>query len=124
MYPSEEYVTSETLDAVQRDTAKLGDRLAWSEAEAARLLGLEPHQLCDERLRGRIAFTSTVGRRIRYDRQSPLAYLQRNRRAPFSRVDRTSIVRSQHDGERFDRQSDLQSDSEDRPMRAGLKFAR
>jgi hypothetical protein len=51
------------------------DRLAYSEPEAARLLGLEPHQLRDERLRGRIAASHIVGRRVRYLREDLIEYL-------------------------------------------------
>ena len=68
-----------TLEAIRSDEAKLGDRLAFSEPEAARLLGLETHQLRDERGRGRIGSSSIVGRRIRYVRADLLAYLNRNR---------------------------------------------
>src|SRR5262249_41369695 len=52
-----------------------GDRLAYSEPEAARLLGLEPHVLADERRRGRIGASQVVGRRIRYTREDLAAYL-------------------------------------------------
>ena len=61
------------------DEARLGDRLAFDEPTAARLLSLEPHQLRDERLRGRITASTIVGRRIRYLREDLLAYLGRNR---------------------------------------------
>jgi hypothetical protein len=55
------------------------DRLAFSESEAARLLGLNPHQLRNERRRGRIAASEIVGRRIRYKREDLVGYLMRNR---------------------------------------------
>ena len=57
----------------------LGDLLALSEPEAARVVGLESHQLRDERLRGRIGASAIVGRRIRYLRDDLLKYLKRNR---------------------------------------------
>jgi hypothetical protein len=73
-------VVEEVLTALEADRAKLGDnRLAWSEAEAARLIGLNVHQLRDERLRGRIRSSSIVGRRIRYTRQDLLDYLHASR---------------------------------------------
>lgn len=68
-----------TLEAIQSDQNKLGDRLAFSETEAAALIGIQPYQLRDERLRGRVGFTKIVGRRIRYDRKSIMDYLNRDR---------------------------------------------
>ncbi len=59
-------------------TAKVPDRLAYSEAEAARLLGLKRHQLRDERLRSRIAFCRLVGGRVFYTRQALMDYLMRD----------------------------------------------
>jgi hypothetical protein len=56
-------------------------KLCYSEEEAARLLGLEPHVLRDERRRGRIGASSIVGRRIRYLHQDLLDYLL-GRRVP------------------------------------------
>ncbi len=54
------------------------DRLAYPEAEAAKLLGIATHQLRDARLRGEI-FATRVGGRIGYERTELLAYLVRNR---------------------------------------------
>lgn len=70
-------VTLAELDAARR--AVPDDRLAFSEAEAARLLGLNTHQLRDERLRGRIAASSIVGRRVRYLADDLRSYLMQNR---------------------------------------------
>jgi len=64
-----------TLAQIQADEARIGDRLAIPEPEAARLLSLEPHQLRDERLRGRISASVIVGKRIRYSRADLLQYL-------------------------------------------------
>jgi hypothetical protein len=73
-------VVEEVFAALEADRAKLGDsRLGWSEAEAARLLGLHQHQLRDERLRGRIKFSTIVGKRIRYTRGDLEAYLNARR---------------------------------------------
>ena len=77
--PVIEAAVAETLARLACDEARLGDRLAVDEPTAARMLSLEPHQLRDERLRGRIAASAIVGRRIRYQRQDLLAYLARNR---------------------------------------------
>lgn len=68
-------VVAETIAQLQADQTDLGDRLAFSEAEAARLLGLNEHVLRDERLRGRITASKVVGRRIRYSKQDLLDYL-------------------------------------------------
>lgn len=72
-------LVAEALAQLRADDAKLGERLAYSEPEAAQLIGLESHQLRDERLRGRISASQIVGRRIRYARDDLLAYLARNR---------------------------------------------
>lgn len=72
-------IVTEALAQLRTDEAALGDKLAFDEREAARLLGLEPHQLRDERLRGRIAASQIVGRRIRYRRDDLLTYLTRHR---------------------------------------------
>jgi hypothetical protein len=70
---------AETVAQLEADRAKLGSRLAYTEEEAARLLGLEPHQLRDERGRGRITFSRIVGRRIRYTPEDLAEYLRRSR---------------------------------------------
>ena len=77
--PVIEAAVIETLARIRDDESKLGDLLALSEPEAARVVGLESHQLRDERLRGRIGASAIVGRRIRYMRDDLLKYLKRNR---------------------------------------------
>jgi hypothetical protein len=73
-------VVRQVLEQLDADRAKLdGPRLAYSEEEAARLLGLEPHCLRDERRRGRITASQIVGRRVRYIREDLVGYLQRRR---------------------------------------------
>jgi hypothetical protein len=72
-------VVEATLLQLEQARAAIGDRLAYSEAEAARLLGLAPHQLRDERLRGRIAASQVVGRRVRYLRDDLIRYLMARR---------------------------------------------
>lgn len=54
------------------------DRLAYSEAEAAALLGVSRTTLRDERLRGRVK-ASLVGRKIRYTRNDMVEYLVNRR---------------------------------------------
>lgn len=69
-------VVRETLAQLHADEGRLGDgKLAYSEEEAARLLGLEPHVLRDERRRGRIRASQIVGRRIRYTKDDLMSYL-------------------------------------------------
>jgi len=55
------------------------DGMAFDEATAARKLGLERHQLRDERLRGRIQASVIVGGRIRYLKSDLLEYLAMRR---------------------------------------------
>jgi hypothetical protein len=71
-------IVREVAAELERERATLDiapERLAYSESEAADLLGLKPHVLRDERLRGRIGHTKIVGGRIRYRREDLLAYL-------------------------------------------------
>ena len=77
--PVIEATVAETLTRMADNDAQMGDRLAVDEPTAARMLSLEPHQLRDERLRGRITASQIVGRRIRYVRGDLLAYLARHR---------------------------------------------
>lgn len=77
--PLVQAIVTEALAQLDADKASLGERLAYSEEEGARLLGLETHQLRDERRRGRINASQIVGRRIRYTRDDLVAYLQSRR---------------------------------------------
>ncbi len=63
-----------TLDQLQADRQKLDGRLAYSEPEAAALLGLRPHVLRDCRLRGELD-GRRVGKRILYPRDELLRFL-------------------------------------------------
>jgi hypothetical protein len=72
-------VVAETLARLEETRAAVPDRLAYSEPEAAALLGLNPHQLRDERRRGNIAASQVVGKRVRYLRQDLIDYLMRHR---------------------------------------------
>jgi hypothetical protein len=70
-------IVAEALQAI--DSGGDGDgRLAYSEAEAAELLGIGRHVLRDVRLAGKITATKAGGR-IAYERGELLAYLARNR---------------------------------------------
>jgi hypothetical protein len=69
-------IVAEAVRQLEAARAEIPEgRLAFSEEEAARLLGLQPHVLRDERRRGRIAASSIVGRRIRYTREDLMSYL-------------------------------------------------
>jgi Helix-turn-helix domain len=69
-------VVSATLAALDDDRAAMpADKVAFPEAEAARLLSLNPHQLRDERRLGRIKASVGPGRKILYSRQDLLNYL-------------------------------------------------
>jgi hypothetical protein len=73
-------VVEEVLAELEQVRATLPeDRLAYSEAEAAAKLGLQPWQLRDERRRGRISASGVVGRRVRYLREDLTAYLAARR---------------------------------------------
>lgn len=72
-------VVAEALAALEAERATIPDRLAFSEPEAARLLGLNVWVLRGERLRGRIKASKIVGRRIRYLRSDLLDYLVQRR---------------------------------------------
>src|SRR5207253_9815042 len=76
-----EAVIAETVARLDAARSALPDngKLAFSEPEAARLLSLRPHQLRDERLRGRIKASMGPGRKILYARQDLLDYLTSRR---------------------------------------------
>jgi hypothetical protein len=75
--PLVQLIVSEVLAKLQEADAAAGEKLAFSEQEAAQLLGLNTWQLRDERQRGRIKAAQIVGNRIRYTREDLRAYLAR-----------------------------------------------
>ena len=77
--PIVEAVVEQTVARLDAARRQLPDKLAYSEEEAARLLGVHTHVLRDERLRGRITASQIVGRRIRYLHADLIEYLMRNR---------------------------------------------
>lgn len=79
--PLIEQVVSQAIARLEETRVTLPDagRLAYSEAEAAALLGLHRHQLRDERRRGRISAAIGPGRRILYSRADLMDYLIRRR---------------------------------------------
>jgi hypothetical protein len=68
-------IVQEALARFETARATLPDKLAFGEQEAARLLSLQPYQLRDERLRGRIAASVGPGRRVLYRRADLENYL-------------------------------------------------
>jgi hypothetical protein len=74
-------VVREVLAQVRDAEARLPDKIAFTEPEAARLLSLNVWQLRDERLRGRIVASGVVGRRVRYRREDLVQYLTERKTA-------------------------------------------
>lgn len=79
LQPLIEQVVAETIAKIEANQAKLNGRLAYSEPEAAALIGVQQHVLRDCRLRGEIQ-ASKAGKRWLYQRDELLRFL--NRRAP------------------------------------------
>lgn len=68
----------EMLEQIDAERARLvGNRLAYGEAEAAGLLGLNRHQLRDCRLRGEVKGVK-IGKAILYKREDLELLLRRN----------------------------------------------
>ena len=76
--PLIERIVATVLDRLQGEQEVLRDKLAYTEAQAAALLGIERHVLRDARLRGELV-GSRVGKRILYEREELLGYLRRQR---------------------------------------------
>jgi hypothetical protein len=74
------YFAADGTAQTEQDRAAIGgDKLAYTEPEAARMLSLHPHQLRDERLRGRVQASVGPGRTVLYSRQDLLDYLAARR---------------------------------------------
>ena len=69
---------AEALDRMEEERAKLHGRLAFTEPEAAVLLGVKPHVLRDCRRRGELQ-GSKVGSKIVYMRADLLEFLERQK---------------------------------------------
>ncbi|MHB1423315.1 MAG: helix-turn-helix domain-containing protein [Gemmataceae bacterium] len=68
-------VIDRTIARIDEARGALAEKLAYSEAEAARLLSLHTHQLRDARLRGEIQASVGPGRKILYARGDLVEYL-------------------------------------------------
>ncbi len=71
-------VVAKVLAQREANDTRFGNRLAYTEPEAAALIGVRPHILRDCRLRGEIE-ASKIGKRIMYSREQLLALMKRNR---------------------------------------------
>ena len=76
--PLIEQVVTQTLERLDRDRARVGDRIAFEEAEASMMLGVPRHVLRDMRLRGEVV-AGKLGRRVVYSREQLLDLLDRSR---------------------------------------------
>jgi hypothetical protein len=76
--PLVESIVVSTLEKFEADQEGIGERLAFTEPEAAALLGLRPHVLRDARLRGEIE-ASRVGKRLLYEKAEILRFLRQRR---------------------------------------------
>jgi hypothetical protein len=72
-------VAAEVVSQLRRDESALGDRLTFTEPEAAALLNMEAWQLRDERRENRITASVVRGGKIVYARSDLLGYLERRR---------------------------------------------
>jgi hypothetical protein len=76
--PVIEAIATEVLARIDGERLRLNGRLAYSEAEAAAILGVRRHVLRDARLRGEVA-GSRVGKRVLYERDELIEFLRRKR---------------------------------------------
>lgn len=77
--PLIQQVITETIEALGRAESKVPDgRLAYTESEAAKLLGIAPHALRDCRYRREVK-ASFAGKRILYEREELIKFLARNK---------------------------------------------
>ena len=76
--PVIQQVVAETLAQLETERSQFDARIAYTEPEAAALLGVQPHVLRDLRRLGEID-ASRIGKRIVYRRSDLLAFLDRNR---------------------------------------------
>lgn len=79
--PLVEAIVKEVIADPRQLVAPTSSQLAFSEPEAAGLLGVKPHVLRDLRLRGEVE-ASVVGRRIVYQKDELIRFLNRNRWEP------------------------------------------
>ncbi len=76
--PVVEMAVTEAMERLEAQQQKLGGRLAFTEPEAAVLLGVKPHVLRDCRRRGELC-GAKVGSRIVYTRDDLISFLDRQK---------------------------------------------
>lgn len=76
--PIARIVVSEVLEQLEADRAKFDGRLAFTETEAAGLLGIKSHVLRDCRRRGEVR-ASQPGKQVLYERDELLRLLRDKR---------------------------------------------
>ena len=76
--PLIERVVVRVLEQRETDDGKLGKRIAYTESEAATLIGVKPYVLRDCRLRGEV-IGSRIGKRVMYSREELLKLLAKNK---------------------------------------------
>ena len=76
--PVIQQVVAETVARLEEEHSKSGGRIAYTEPEAAALLGVQAHVLRDLRRLGEID-ASKIGKRIVYMRADLIDFLERNR---------------------------------------------
>ena len=74
--PIVQVAVAEALERLQAEQARLNGRLAYTQPEAAALVGVRANTLRDARLRGELA-GSMVGNKIVYTREELVAFLRR-----------------------------------------------
>ena len=77
LQPLVEAVVALTLNKLEDERRQIGDKLAYSEPEAAALLSVKPHVLRDARLRGEIEGFK-LGKGMRYARDELLRFLRKH----------------------------------------------
>ncbi len=76
--PLVQLAVAEALDRMEAERAKFNGRLAFTEPEAAILLGVKPHVLRDCRRRGELQ-GAKVGSKVVYTRADLLEFLERQK---------------------------------------------
>jgi len=76
--PLVQQVVAEAISRLEESGRQHGSQLAYTEAQAAAMLGVKPHVLRDLRLSGEVE-ASRVGMRIVYTRESLTRLLEKNK---------------------------------------------
>jgi len=79
--PVVQAIVQEVLSQLEQRQLLVNGKLALTEAEAAELIGLNPWQLRDVRLNGKITHSRIVGNRVRYTLKDIQKYLDSGRDA-------------------------------------------